>query len=245
MVKRVKRIRKFFRKFRLNQRFKLNQSRYSLICFIGNSGNVKNVNKEKNKLIELFCLLVKKACEILLRAMKLLGKCALILLERFANHPWISMVLAYLSCALLIFYYLSNKYGRKFTWYHYLLLMILYLSLIILLSVAIKTSAFRTILDWLKSMLVTLLLALRNLTNSLAEHSSPAKDKCDSSKTSGLQNFIVFSVLVAFMTKYLLGRFKRKLVGETPLTDILIEIIDADPLDFDHCLDYFSKSNPV
>ena len=86
------------------------------------------------------------------------------------SHPWMTTFGVFISCELLLFHYLAKQFGRKLKWYDYLLVTILSLIIVCLLSVAIKAEAFKTIIEWMKRILITIFLTLRNINSSLAEH---------------------------------------------------------------------------
>nr|WPV76491.1 hypothetical protein [Naviculales sp.]WPV76571.1 hypothetical protein [Naviculales sp.] len=204
-------------------------------------------DEDKKRLVELFCLCAEnarfywlKVIKFLGKVIKFLGKKASSLLNSLLyyckNHPWIIMSWGYAIFALFIMNKLIKKYGKKFRWYNFLILIIIYLIIIWLLGVAMKTEVFQAILKLLKRTLFKFktILTLRDLKKSLAEHSDYSLAEDAKNNKNDFKNFMIFSIFTIVITKFLYQRFKRKLVGEGPLTDIVIEIIDLDPLNVDN-----------
>ena len=251
LIKRSRRIKRFFRKpkFLKLQKKIIQLYKYSAIYSVARSENPENLltRDEKQKLIELFQLCLhfawvffKKLKGLLI---KIFNKFTMPLLKLFRNHPWVTAYLTFASCALLIYYRLARKFGRKLRFYEYLLVTILSLIIIGLFAKLIQMEAFKTIGEWFKSFLLTLLLVFKNLTRFLYNLFNKHKNKLEpntdlkpsepsnASNAGDFQKLVVFSLLTVFTTRFLLLKFKRKLVGYSPFTDIIIDIVDFVPDD--------------
>jgi hypothetical protein len=209
-------------------------------------GNTEVALPDKEGLVKLFQLLMEQAWYFFVKVSKLLIKFlkvkGYLVLKYFRNHPWVTSYVAFASCALLVLHYLCKKFGKKLRWYDYLFTIILSLLAIYLLALVIKSKSFKIIRDWLKSIIVNLVLTLYDLNTSLDEYFQksepdpfPELYKSSKSNANGFQTFVVFSVLTVITSKLLLKRFKRQLVGqlidEGPFTDIMVYIIDHDKSD--------------
>ena len=96
------------------------------------------------------------------------------------------------------------------------------------MSALIKAEAFKTIIEWLKSILIQIILILRSFTSSIDSYTQDRVDKPKPSKAEDFKVFVFFSVLTALTTRYLLSVFKRKVVGDGPLSNELINILELE-----------------
>lgn len=217
--------------------------KYSSICLIANGINANPAVpfKKDPNLQQLFMYLMQEALYFLkafLRyATKLVKKGGKFVVGLLKNHPWFTAFLGFTACALLVFHYLSKKFGKKLTWLHRLLVILLLLGIVILLAVAIKYEAFSTIREWIKRILLNILLGLRAINDFLTKkiEDSPSnslsiKDEVqlpNLKSKDNFKNFLLYSTLVFVATRYLLKIYKRRLVGESPFTDIVIDFIEC------------------
>ena len=88
-------------------------------------------------------------------------------LKLLMKSPYFSFFVVFASCALLLLNHLAIKFGRKLQWYDRLIIIILVLLATLLMSVAIKTETFKTIIDWLKNILIQIIMGLRSFTSLL------------------------------------------------------------------------------
>ena len=100
------------------------------------------------------------------------------------------------------------------------------------MSALIKAEAFKTILEWLKSILIQIILSLRNFNSSIDSYTQDKVNKPKPSKAEDFKVFVFFLVLTALTTRYLLSVFKRKVVGDGPLSNELIHILEIDLSDY-------------
>ena len=144
------------------------------------------------------------------------------------KHPYFTMFTVFASFGLLIFTHLARKFGRRLKWYNRLIIIILSLLVIWLLNVVIKAEAFKTILDWLKSIIIQIIVGLRSFTSLIDSYTEDLVEKPKPSTSEDFKVFVFFSLLTAITTRYLLYLFYRKLVGPGPFTDEIIKIIEMD-----------------
>lgn len=187
-------------------------------------------------LVKLFLMMSQEAWRLFLKIgdfiLQSLKKFGTFLMKLILQHPYFSLFAVFTSCALLLFNHLATKFGRKLQWYDRLLIIVLALLATLLLSVVIKTEALKTIIEWLKKILIQIIMGLRSLTSLLDSHMQD-KDlvsisKPKSSKGEDLKVFVFFSVITAITTRCLLELFKRKVVGDGPLTTEIINILELD-----------------
>ena len=205
--------------------------KFSTICAF----TIAPVSGEEG-LVKLFLMMSQEAWRLFLKIGDLiiqsLKKFGTYVIKLIMQHPYFSLFAVFTSCALLLFNHLARKFGRKLQWYDRLLIIILALIATLLLSVAIKSEAFKTILEWLKKILIRIILGLRSLTSFLDSHTQDkdlvSRSKPKSSKGEDLKVFVFFSVITAITTKCLLQLFKRKVVGDGPFTTELINILELD-----------------
>lgn len=244
-----RRINRFFKKpkFLKIKKELLQFYKYSLIYSVGNSEI--HLNRDEG-IVHLFKMCVTAAWNFFMKLgrlfIKFFKKSGTFLAKNWMTHRWFVAYVVFASCALLILQRLARKFGRKLNWYHVGGLIILCLGIIGGFAGLIKMEAFKTIGEWIKSILLALLIVLKNLTSFLNKllnkHSAdlepisglkPSHDlEPKPSKAGEFKTFVFFSILTVLTTRFLLIRFKRKLVGESPLTDIMIEILDYDIPDF-------------
>ena len=120
------------------------------------------------------------------------------------------------------------------SWYDRLGIIILALLATWLMNVVIKTETIKTILEWLKSILIQIILTLRKV-NSLIDSYTHDKRKVDKPKLLQAEDFkvfVFFSLLTAVTTRYLLSVFKHKVVGDGPFSNELIHILEVDVNDY-------------
>ena len=142
------------------------------------------------------------------------------------------MFTVFANCALLLIDHLARKFGRKLGLYNRLIILILSLIATWLVSVVIKAESFKTIIEWLKSILIQIILILRSLNSSIDSYTQDTIDKPKPSKAEDFKVFVFFSVLTVLTTSYLLSVFKRKVVGDGPLNNKLITILEMDLTDY-------------
>jgi hypothetical protein len=239
----TRRIKRFFRKRKSSKLHKeiMEFQKYSLICFIANPELPLQefpLNGEKD-LRQLFVWCLQQAWTVLSKVLRLmikfLKKGSMVILRWLKNHPWMTAFATYMACALLVLHHLSKKFGRKLRWFDRLLVILMLLGIASLLALAIKNEAFSTIIKWLKSILLNILLALRSINSLLDKwlNDSPSNpstigDKSQLPETKdNFKNFLLFSTLIFVATRYLLKIYKRRLVGESPFTDIVIDFIEC------------------
>lgn len=202
--------------------------KFSMICTVGNPA--LPISGEEG-FVKLFLMMTQETWNLFLKIggliIKFLKNRGTSLIKLVMKHPYFSMFTVFTSCALLLLNHLARKFGRKLQWYDRLLTIILALVATWLMSVLIKAEAFKTILEWLKSILIQIILGLRSFTSSIDSHTqdTSAIDKPKPSKAEDFKVFVFFSVITAITTRYLLHQFKRKVVGDGPLTNELINIV--------------------
>ena len=187
-------------------------------------------------LVKLFLMMSQEAWRLFLKIgdliLQSLKKFGTYVMKLLMQHPYFSLFAVFASCALLLFNHLATKFGRKLQWYDRLLIIILALLATLLLSVAIKTEALKTIIEWLKKILIRIILGLRSLISLLDSHTQDkdpiSRSKPKSSKGEDLKVFVFFSVITAITTRCLLQLFKRKVLGDGPLATKLINILELD-----------------
>ena len=187
-------------------------------------------------LVKLFLMMSQEAWRLFLKIgdliLQCLNKFGTYLMKFIMQHPYFSLFAVFTSCALLLFNYLARKFGRKLWWYDRLLMTILALIATWLVNVVIKTEAIKTIIEWLKKVLIQIIMGLRSLISLFDSHTQDkdpvSRSKPNSSKGEDLKVFVFFSVLTAITTSFLLQLFKRKLVGDGPFTTELINILELD-----------------
>lgn len=214
--------------------------KFSMICMVGNPA--LPISGEEG-LLKLFLMTVEQAWDLFVKIggliIQWLKNRSTSLIKLAMKHRYFTMFITFASCALLLFNHLATKFGRKLQWYDRLLIVILALLATWLFSVVIKAEAFKTIIEWLKSILVQIMLILHNLTSSIDSHRQNMLEieNPKPSKAREFQVFIFFSFITTITTGYLLSLFKRKVVGDGPLSDLLIDIIEID------LSDYFPKTS--
>jgi hypothetical protein len=205
--------------------------KFSTICAVaavpvsGEEGWVKLFLMMSQEAWRLFLIIG----DLILQSLKKFGT---FLMKRLMQHPYFSLFAVFASCALLLFNHLATKFGRKLQWYDRLLIIVLALVATLLLSLVIQTEALKTIIEWFKKILIQIIMGLRSLIRLLDSHTQDEDlvsiSKPKSSKGEDLKVFVFFSVITAITTKSLLQLFKRKVVGDGPLTTELINILDLD-----------------
>ena len=205
--------------------------KFSTICAF----TVAPVSGEEG-LVKLFLMMSQEAWRLFLKIGDLilhyLKKFGTYVMKLIMQHPYFSLFAVFVSGALLLLNRLATKFGRKVQWYDRLLTIILALLATWLLNVVIKTEALKTILEWLKKILIRIILGLRSLT-SLLDSYTQDKDRVSrsnpkSSKGEDLKVFVFFSVITAITTRFLLQLFKHKVVGDGPFTTELINILELE-----------------
>ena len=207
--------------------------KFSMICAVGNPA--LPISKEEG-FFKLFWIMTQEAWHLFLKIggliIKILKNRGTSLIKLVMKHPYFSMFTVFTSCALLLLNHLARKFGRKLQWYDRLIIIILSLVATWLMSVVIKAEAFKTILEWLKSILIQIILGLRSFNSSIDSHTQDITYKPKPSKAEDFKVFVFFSVITAITTRYLLHLFKRKVVGDGPFTNELINIVELDLSDY-------------
>jgi hypothetical protein len=146
--------------------------KYSLICFIADPQLPLQVNSDED-LRQICRWCIQQAGAILSKVIRLMIKFlktgSVVIYKFLKKSRWMVTFGAYTVCTLLILQHLSKKFERKLWWYEKLLLLLLFLTIACLLGFAIQNEAFKTILEWLKSILLTILFILRRINSSLAK----------------------------------------------------------------------------
>lgn len=75
---------------------------------------------------------------------------------------------------------------------------------------------------------------LRNRNNSVDLSTQGTLDNSESSKASGFRLFLFYSVLTLATMRCLLHNFKRTLVGDGPITDVVIDLMDTVRIDLNN-----------
>ena len=140
--------------------------KFSMICMVGNPTLPIN---GKEDLVKLFLMTVKQAWDLFVKIggliIQWLKNRSTPLIKLAIKHPYFTLFTAFASCALLMLNHLAKKFGRKLQWYDRLITVILALIATWLFSVVIKAEAFKTIIEWLKSILGQIILILHNLNS--------------------------------------------------------------------------------
>lgn len=207
--------------------------KFSMICAVGNSA--LPISK-KEGLTKLFLMTVGEAWNLFVKIggliIKFLKHRGIFFKKLIMKHPYFSMFTVFVSCALLLLDRLAKKFGRKLYWYDRLIFIILSLIATWLMSVVIKAEAFKTIIQWLKSIVIRIMLILRILNNSIDSYTQDMSLINKSKPSKDLKVFVFFSIVTALTTKYLLYAFKRRIVGDGPLSDEIIKILEIDLTDY-------------
>ena len=205
--------------------------KFSMICAVG-VGNPALPISGKEGFVKLFLMMVGEAWDLFVKIggliIKFLKSRSKSLTKLLMKHPYFSMFTVFASCALLLINHLARKFGRKLSWYDRLIIIILSLLATWLMSAIIKAEAFKTILEWLKSILIQVILSLRNFNSSIDSYRQDKVDTPKPPKGEDFKVFVFFSVLTALTTRYLLYVFKRKVVGDGPLSNELIHFLEMD-----------------
>ena len=215
--------------------------KFSMICMVGNPAISQDlpISKEEG-LVKLFWTMLGQAWDLFIKLGGLMiewsKNCSVSLIKLIIKHKFFLGFATFASCALLLFNHLATKFGRKLKWYDRLITFILILLALLLLYIIIKVEALQTIVNWLKSILIQLILILHKLTSLIESHTHTQKiveiKKPKPSKTREFEMFIFFSFITAITTGYLLSLFKRKVVGDGPFSDIIVQIIEIDLNDY-------------
>lgn len=205
------------------------EMKFSMICAVGNPALPIS---GKEGFVKLFLMMVGEAWNLFVKIggliIKFLKTRATSLIKLLMKYPYFSMFTVFTSCALLLINHLARKFGRKLRWYDRLIIIILSLLATWLMSALIKAEAFKTIIEWLNSILIQIILILRSFTSSIDSYTQDRVDKPKPSKAQDFKVFVFFSVLTALTTRYLLSVFKRKVVGDGPLSNELINILELE-----------------
>lgn len=203
--------------------------KFSIIYAVGNSALPIS---EKEGFVKLFLMMVGEAWKLFVKIggliIKFLKIRATFLIKFLMKYPYLNTFAVYVSCALLLLNYLAKKFKRKLGWYDRLLIIILSLLATWLMSIVIKAEAFKTIIEWLKSILIQIILNLRNFNSLIDSSTQDRVDKPKPAKADDFKVFVFFAVLTALTTRYLLSAFKRKVVGDGPFTDEIIKILELE-----------------
>ena len=239
--RRIKRFLKRPKLMKLNKKI-LQLQKYSLIYSVANS---RDTVTSDDGIVEIFRMCVAVAWDIFVKLghlfIKFFKKSGRFLVKHLMTHPWFAAYVVFSSCALLILHRIAQRFGKKLNWFHIGGIILLSLVIIGAFALLIQMEAFKTIAEWLKSILLTILVDLQNLTSFLDKNfgdlgpNRPTNDlepvhglEPKPSKAGDFKTFILFSLLTVITTRFLLIRFKRQLVGESPLIDIVIEILEND-----------------
>lgn len=234
----TRRFRKRFRRLIKQSKFKSESIKFQKFSMIYSIASPPlNVTGDEG-VAELFWMTVKEACNLFLKLsdliLKFLKNKSMSVLKPFAkfiiSHPYFSTFTVFVSCALILLDHLAKKFGRKLRWYDRLLTIILSLLATWLLHMVIKAEAFKTIREWLKSILIHILLLLHNIHSSIgsAVKDQPSINETHSPKDGGFKVFFFFSLLTTLTVRYLLYLFKRRVVGDGPFSDGIIHILEVD-----------------
>lgn len=183
---------------------------------------------------QLLLMCFQESVNIASSLMKLLKRSATFVLKFVHQNKLVLGYIAFSSCALLMVHHLAKRFGKKLKRYHYLTFLFLLLLIVLLLTAVIKAEAFQTILDWLTSILVSLFVRLQHISSLLDRYDSEStfmvEENLEPSKVTNtdFKTLTVFSILMVITARYLLGRFKRELVGDSPLTEVIIKIVDKN-----------------
>ena len=215
--------------------------KFSIICMVADPA--VTITGEEG-IIELVLLSIGQAWNFFVKLggllIKFFSNRAIDLLKFIKGSPFLVAFGAFASCALLLINHYANKFGRKLKWYDRLGIIILSLLATLLLMVIIKGEGFKTIAEWLKNVIIRIIVLLRYLNNFIDNILKYVKESLDSvpldqsepSKSNDLKAFIFFSALTALTTKYFLTLYKRKVVGDGPFSDLIISIIEIDLTDY-------------
>jgi hypothetical protein len=197
--------------------------KFSMICAVGNPA--LPISGEEG-FVKLFLMMVGEAWDLFVKIggliLKFLKTRATSLIKLVMKHPYFSVFVVFTSCALLLINHLARKFGRALRWYNRLIIIILSLLAILLMSALMKAEAFKTVLEWVKSILIQIILILRSFTSSIDSYPQNIVDKPKPSKAKDFKVFVFFTVLTALTTRYLLSVFKRKVMGDGPFSKELI-----------------------
>lgn len=224
--------------------------KFSIICMVANPTiSAEEVSGEEG-LFKLFLMTLEQAWDLFVKIGGLIiqwfknssSSFVSFLVKLAMQHRYSALYLTFASCALLLAIRLAKKFGKKLQWYDRPIILILTLLATLLFSIVIKTEVFKTIIEWLtsilKSILVQIILILQNLTKLIdsrkKNHTQNTLEieKPKPSRAGEFQEFLFFSLLTVITARYILYRFKRKLVGDGPFADLLIDIIDIDLSDY-------------
>ena len=205
--------------------------KFSMICAIGTPALPIN---GKEGFVQLFLMMTGEAWALFVKIggliIKFLQTRSTYLLKLVMKHPYFSLFTVYASCSLLLFNHLAKKFGRKLRWFDRVIMIILLLLATWLTSAVIKAEAFKTILEWLKSILIQVIMSLRTFNSRIDSYFNSSTDlSIDKPKPSNAKEFrafVFFSILTTITMRYFLYLFKRKLVGDGPFTDKIIHKIN-------------------
>lgn len=228
-----RRLRRKMKRFINRERF-VKFQKFSMICMIGNPAI--SINQEEG-LGELLMTMMETTCTLFVTlrkfGFKFLKMNAASFQKLLKENPYVSIFVVFACCTLALVNRRANQLGNRLLWYDYLIRIIGVLVVTLLLSTAIKFEAFKTILKWLKAMIIRMILALRNFNNCLRESTQDIKPKPSKpSKPDDFGTFVLFSTLTFLTAKCLLYWFKRKIVGDVPFADQIIRFIEMDAEDY-------------
>ena len=194
--------------------------KFSMICEVKNPALPIN---EEEGFIKLFLMMTKEAWNIFLQlgglAIKFLKGRADYLIKLLMKHPYFSMFTVLSSCSLLLLNHLTRKFGRKVTFYDRILTLILSLIATLLLYVIIRVEGFKTIQEWLRSVLIQIIFVFRSFSGLIDSKTQDTVYNSKPSKAKDFKTFAFFSIITILTTRYLLNLFKHKLVGDVPFYD--------------------------
>jgi hypothetical protein len=203
----------------------------------GNSSKGPTPRSDMEVLVETFRLTIQSAWKLFKIIMKVVFKFLKTHLKAIVraiiSHPYLSGFFVFITAAMLLLNHLAAKFGRKILWYHYLLVLILGLLGSWLIAILIQNGAFNTIMEVMMAIIAQVGSIFRPIlphcSNERLEDGTKSVDLAqltESSKINHRRAFIIFSAAVGVVTKVLLARYKRQLVGDGPLTSELVEMID-------------------
>ena len=205
--------------------------KFSMICAVGNP-TIPITGEES--FVQLFLVMTGEAWALFVKLggliLKFLKTHSTYLLKFIIEHPYFSLFTVYSSCGLLLLNHLAKKFDRKLRWFDRVMMLILMLLTTWLTSAVIKAEAFKTILEWFKSILIQVIVSLRTFNSRVDSYFSSStdlyKDKPKPENAGEFKTFVFFSILTTLTTGYLLYAFKRHIVGDGSFIDDIIYIID-------------------
>lgn len=206
--------------------------KFSMICFVATPSQDQTV-------VELFHLMSLSAWELFKKIGGLIVQFFQQSVPAIANKlaklimkdPYF-ILYASLACgALLSLNYLFKRFGKNLKAHNRLILIILSLITAWLVGEFITSEGLKNILLWLKNLILRILLILPNRNSSIDASPPAAIKNPEVSNTDGLRSFLFYSVLTIVTFKYLLRKFKEKLVNAGPLTPLIIDLVEIVDID--------------